>query len=72
MVPRALIQRREANAPAFGANGRYDSPLLVPMRGIDVATDTGPVLGIGAVTSTALVEHELLELLNHLIRSSEI
>jgi len=51
-----LIQRREADAPAFGADGRRDLPLLVPVRGVDMATDTGPVLGIGAVTA-ALVEH---------------
>ena len=52
-----LIQRREADAPAFGADSRRRLPLLVSMCGVDVATDTGPVLGIGAVTPTALVEH---------------
>src|SRR5215470_14979861 len=58
LVPSGLIQRREADAPAFGADGRCDLPLLVPMRGADVATETGPVLGIRAVTSTVCVEHD--------------
>jgi hypothetical protein len=31
------------------------------MRSIDVTTYTGPVLDVGAVTSTALVEHRLLD-----------
>jgi hypothetical protein len=64
LVPRVFIPRREADAPAFGADRRRDLPPLVSMPGVDVAADTGPVLCNRAVTSTALVEHGLL---NHLI-----
>jgi hypothetical protein len=31
--------------------------LILPIRGVDVATDAGPMLAIGAVTTTALIEH---------------
>jgi len=33
------------------------------MRGVDVAADTGTVLGVGAVAAAAWVEHVLLEYL---------
>ena len=59
LVPRVLIPRREADAPALIANRRPHLP-LVPMRGVDVAADTGPALGVGAV---AWVEHVLLDYL---------
>lgn len=38
-------------------------PPLVPMRGVDVAADTGTVLGVGVVAAAAWVEHVLLEYL---------
>jgi hypothetical protein len=58
-----LIPRRKADAPALAANRRPHLPPLVPMRGGDVAADTGPVLGVGAVAAPALVEHVLLDYL---------
>jgi hypothetical protein len=52
-----LIPRREADVPAFAADRRRDLTSLVPMRDVGVAADTGPALGVGVVTATALVEH---------------
>src|SRR5207249_10559655 len=60
LVPRVLIPRREADAPALVANRRPHLP-LVPMRGVDVAADTGPALGVGAVAAAAWVAHVLLD-----------
>jgi hypothetical protein len=52
-----LISRREAHAPTLRADRRRDLTSLVPMRDVGVAADTGPALGVGVVTATALVEH---------------
>jgi len=49
LIPRVPIPRHEADAPALAANRWCCRASLVPMRGVHVTTDTGPVLGIGEV-----------------------
>ena len=58
-VPSRCAKRTHRHSP------KPSPPLapLVPMRGVDVAADTGTVLGVGAVAGAAWVEHVLLEYL---------
>ena len=63
LVPRVLVPRREADPPALAQTVAPHLPPLAPMRGVDVAPDTGTVLGVGAVAAAAWVEHVLLDYL---------